>query len=436
MTTVVKFEQMLSNRVVLILAGIFITFAGCTDFRHTIYGKYGTISSPNYPMKYPLNTTVVWFIIVERSKTIQLNFTSFSLEKNKKCLYDHVYIEETKIGAASISRKYCGHHIPPSYKSLSHKIKVVFESDPLSHVDYGFKAMWMEVGDTNTATFPTEPVINPTKSCIPTTITVVEPCQQKVPRTVTVTVTSKPSTCICATRTLTQTVTQTKTITKSASLRISVTKSSPTPTVKKTVSRSRDDDNLNRVEDPKGCKALPPSSLIDSEKAAAEKQSSKSLIVSLGVVLAALFITNIFLLVLLCKRDRGTRSISFYSLRRLINSKRKGTSNAPDIYYSSYTRPTLRMVNGEIVVVPKEPGTLTTESDATSSVQLGTNKRERLKSEPVYIDRIDESNESAFHIIPQEQAVCTLGSGGTDENTIASTRSEVLSDSEPTQDRY
>ena len=27
-------------------------------------------------------------------------------------------------------------------------------------------------------------------------------------------------------------------------------------------------------------------------------------------------------------------------------------------------------------------------------------------------------------------------SGGTDENTIASTRSEVLSDSEPTQDRY
>ena len=69
------------------------------------------------------------------------------------------------------------------------------------------------------------------------------------------------------------------------------------------------------------------------------------------------------------------------------------------------------MVNGEIVVVPKEPGTLTTESDATSSVLLGTNKRERLKNEPVYIDRIEESNESAFHIIPQDQAVCTLGSG-------------------------
>ena len=104
-------------------------------------------------MKYPLNTTVVWLIIVERSKTIQLNFTSFSLEKNKKCIYDHVYIEETKLGAASISRKYCGHFPPPNYKSLSNKIKVVFESDPLSHVDYGFKATWMEVGDSDTSKF-------------------------------------------------------------------------------------------------------------------------------------------------------------------------------------------------------------------------------------------------------------------------------------------
>ena len=101
-------------------------------------------------MRYPLNTTVVWVIIVQRSKTIQLNFTSFSLEKNKKCIYDHVYIEETKIGAASITRKYCGHVKPPNYESLSNKIKVVFESDALSNVDYGFKATWMEVGNTGT----------------------------------------------------------------------------------------------------------------------------------------------------------------------------------------------------------------------------------------------------------------------------------------------
>lgn len=97
-------------------------------------------------MKYPLNTTVIWYIMVDSPKTIQLNFTAFSLEKNKKCIYDHVFIEETKLGAASITRKYCGHRKPPNYKSLSNRIRVVFESDGLSNVDYGFKATWVEVG--------------------------------------------------------------------------------------------------------------------------------------------------------------------------------------------------------------------------------------------------------------------------------------------------
>ena len=45
--------------------------------------------------------------------------------------------------------------------------------------------------------------------------------------------------------------------------------------------------------------------VFTSISVAAERDSSKSLVVSLGVVLAALFITNVFLLVLLCKRERG-----------------------------------------------------------------------------------------------------------------------------------
>lgn len=109
---------------------------------------------------------------------------------------------------------------------------------------------------------PTEPAINPTKSCIPTTVTVVEPCQHRVPKTVTVTVTSKPSICICATKTLTHTIIETKTITKSASMRISSTRSPSTPTVRP----GKNNVDSNRVEEPTGCKALPPSSLIDSEK--------------------------------------------------------------------------------------------------------------------------------------------------------------------------
>ena len=69
------------------------------------------------------------------------------------------------------------------------------------------------------------------------------------------------------------------------------------------------------------------------------------------------------------------------------------------------------MVDGEIIVVPQDPATLTTESDATSSILLGTTKREKLANEPAYIDNIEESPELPFHMIPQEQVMRTLDSG-------------------------
>lgn len=108
---------------------------------------------------------------------------------------------------------------------------------------------------------------------------------------------------------------------------------------------------------------------------------------------------------------RRNNTISLYSLRRLLNSKRRPASNTPDIYYSSYTRPTLRMVNGEIVVMPQGPPTLTTDSDATSSILLETYKKDKRAIDPSCIANIEESPELPFHIIPQDQVISTLTSG-------------------------
>ncbi|XP_065062460.1 cubilin-like isoform X2 [Rhopilema esculentum] len=413
---------------------LFAALVGTTEYRHTIYGLHGTLSSPNYPRHYPLNTTVIWLIAVERSRTIELNFTDFHLEKNKKCIYDHVYIEETQMGAGSITKRYCGHTKPPNYKSLSNQIKLVFQSDPLSNVDIGFKATWRETGRSiiDQGVIPSQP-INPSKSCIPTTVTLVEPCHQPAPLPVTVTVTAKPTTCICGTKTTTQTITITKTktlqtqaIKATKSLHSSYVVKSSADVNNKDGGKKSNDNRSNKVEDTEECKPSSTSSLIDAEKVAAERDSSKSLVVSLGVVLAALFITNVFLLVLLCKRERGYSAISLHSLRRFMNGKRRPPSNTPDIYYSSYTRPTLRMVDGEIVVVPPGPPTIT-DSDLTSTILLETYRKDKRSQES---DNIEESPELPFHMIPQGQITSTLTSGETDENTIASTRSEMLSEPE------
>eukprot|EP00112_Aurelia_sp_Birch-Aquarium-sp1_P011436 Seg2405.1 transcript_id=Seg2405.1/GoldUCD/mRNA.D3Y31 product="Tolloid-like protein 2" protein_id=Seg2405.1/GoldUCD/D3Y31 len=417
---------------------VFAVFVRATDFRHNIYGRYGTISSPNYPKRYPLNTTVVWVISVERSKTIQINFTDFSLEKNKKCIYDHVYLEETQLGSSTITRRYCGHSKPPSYKSSSNKVRLIFVSDPLSRVDVGFKANWRELGGSfvQPDLQPSRIPIRPSKPCLPTTITVIQPCVRPAPVAEIVTVTAKATPCICKTKTVTRTITTTKTLRTTVRVtEIASTRSYSRPVMTATVDvskRGKEDNSVegsNEVEETKGCDPSRPETLIDAEKVAAERDSSKSLVVSLGVVLAALFITNMFLLVLLCKRDRGYNTSSFYSLRRYFHDKRRSATNqTPDTFYSSYTRPTLRMVNGEIIVVPRGPPPQAA-SDVQTSILLESYKMERQAGQP---DDIDEMTELPFHLIPQDQIASTLTSGvGTDENTIKSTRTEALSDSEP-----
>ena len=90
-----------------------------------------------------------------------------------------------------------------------------------------------------------------------------------------------------------------------------------------------------------------------------------------------------------------------------MNGKRRPPSNTPDIYYSSYTRPTLRMVDGEIVVVPPGPPTIT-DSDLTSSILLETYRKDKRTQDS---DNIEESPELPFHMIPQGQITSTLTSG-------------------------
>lgn len=387
------------------------------------------ISSPNYPQHYPLNATVIWFISVLYSRTIQLNFTDFNLEKNKKCIYDYVFIQETQLGGGSISRKYCGHKLPPNYTSLSNKIKVVFVSDKFSNVDVGFKANWQEVGAPGIDQFvkPSTPGIKPTPSCLPTTVTASKPCTQVQPTPNVVTRTLKRPKCSCSTKT--------ETVTRTISRFITVNNVTPTKSVspilatatvvnkKEPVIEKPTDENSNKVEHVNRCDPSSPFSLVDDEKDAAQRDTSKNLVVSLGVVLVALFITNIFLLVLLCKRERGYNAISFNSLKKYLSGRTRSLQDTPDIFYSSYTRPTLRMINGEIVVVP--PPDPNSPDNGDTFVTLDAYHPDKQFTRPA-VEICDQLPELPFHLIPQQHLASTINSG-TDENTIPSTQTDTLS---------
>eukprot|EP00794_Sanderia_malayensis_P004760 gene4760-5385_t len=379
---------------------------GAGEFRHTIHGTRGVISSPNFPRHYPLNTTVVWLISVRPTNTIQVNFTNFNLEKNKKCIYDYVFIEEKLMEGGAITRKYCGHRLPPNFTSVSNKIRVVFMSDSLSNVELGFRANWKEVYGSSLHNF-----VKPTKSsCTPATVTVTKSCIRASAGVNALPI--NPSKCSCMKVT-------TKTVTVAVPTKSTVPKA------------TKQDEASNQVEFSR-CDPSNPHSLVDNDvkkKQAEEKDRSKNLVVSLGVVLIALFITNIFLLVLLCKRDRGHSAISFNSLKRYLSGRGREMQSTPDMFFSSYTRPTLRMIDGEIVVVPPPDGSSPDAEPMRLLLEPYDGNKENAPT--IIIDDEDQLSALPFHIVPQIRDN-TLNSE-TDETTLASTRTDPVSSDNDTE---
>ena len=104
-----------------------------------IQGDQGHLQTPNYPASYPLNFTNLWILRGPKGTRLQLNFTDFNVESNKKCLYDYVLIGNDMDEWTS---RYCGNAIPPGYVSTQNNIYVMFVSDKTTS-KRGFKAKWM-----------------------------------------------------------------------------------------------------------------------------------------------------------------------------------------------------------------------------------------------------------------------------------------------------
>ena len=61
-------------------------------FRDTLTTESGTLTSPNYPQKYPPLTMCFWSITVPRGKRITINFDEVELESHPTCEFDSLEI--------------------------------------------------------------------------------------------------------------------------------------------------------------------------------------------------------------------------------------------------------------------------------------------------------------------------------------------------------
>ncbi|XP_053480258.1 bone morphogenetic protein 1a isoform X3 [Ictalurus furcatus] len=100
--------------------------AGCD---HTVNSVSGTITSPNWPDKYPSKKACTWALSTTPGHRIKIAFNEIDMEPHLECAYDHVEIYDGRDGKAPSLGRYCGSKKPPPVTSTANKMFIRFFSD-------------------------------------------------------------------------------------------------------------------------------------------------------------------------------------------------------------------------------------------------------------------------------------------------------------------
>ncbi|NXR44999.1 BMP1 protein, partial [Hippolais icterina] len=102
--------------------------AGCD---HKVTSVSGTITSPNWPDKYPSKKECTWAISTTPGHRIKLvmGFSELDVEAQQECTYDHLEIFDGKDAKAPALGRFCGAKEPEPIVSSGNKMFLKFVSD-------------------------------------------------------------------------------------------------------------------------------------------------------------------------------------------------------------------------------------------------------------------------------------------------------------------
>eukprot|EP00064_Thunnus_orientalis_P008995 superscaffoldBa00001110_g9018 len=100
--------------------------AGCD---HVVNSVSGTISSPNWPDKYPSKKACTWSMSTTPGHRIKLVFTEIEMEAHLECAYDHLEIYDGRDTRAPSLGRFCGTKKPSPVMSSGNKMFLRFFSD-------------------------------------------------------------------------------------------------------------------------------------------------------------------------------------------------------------------------------------------------------------------------------------------------------------------
>ncbi|KAM7392945.1 hypothetical protein PAMA_007861 [Pampus argenteus] len=100
--------------------------AGCD---HMVNSVSGTISSPNWPDKYPSKKACTWSLSATPGHRIKLVFNEIDMEAHLECAYDHLEIFDGQDARAPSLGRFCGTKKPSPVISSYNKMFLRFFSD-------------------------------------------------------------------------------------------------------------------------------------------------------------------------------------------------------------------------------------------------------------------------------------------------------------------
>ncbi|XP_048769842.1 cubilin-like isoform X2 [Ostrea edulis] len=114
--------------------------------------RNGTIKSPGYPRKFPVNITCVYYIDglynQERLEKVKVKFTDFSIPGSMPdCNLGYVAVdEEGRLDTRVFKERYCGPYLPPDTSSKKSRLVLLFNTDN-AREGRGFSAYYEFISD-------------------------------------------------------------------------------------------------------------------------------------------------------------------------------------------------------------------------------------------------------------------------------------------------
>nr|XP_054599807.1 dorsal-ventral patterning tolloid-like protein 1 [Nothobranchius furzeri] len=99
------------------------------ECEHKIHSPSGTLSSPNWPDKYPSRKECTWDITAMPGHRVKITFNEFEIEQHQECAYDHLEAFDGDSDTAAILSRLCGSKTPEPLVSTGNKMYLRFISD-------------------------------------------------------------------------------------------------------------------------------------------------------------------------------------------------------------------------------------------------------------------------------------------------------------------